>query len=142
MTTHRLYTSKYQAQTMQFSNSASMIVALCEKALGCISNAQSAKDQADNVSWCRNLNIVQEIINIILAALRNDNEDRSIKDIRKFYMQLSSYTNALAADKIDSTKSTDLLEAFRITRDTWKSVEQEYIELKSPDYHFASDSLL
>lgn len=142
MTQYRLYTSKYQAQTMQFSNSASMIVALCEKALGCISSAKTAKDQADNASWCRNLNIVQEIINIILASINNNGEDQSIKDIRKFYIQLLLYTKALVADKIDATKSTDLLEAFRITRDTWKSVEQEYIELKSHDYNFVSDSLL
>ena len=57
-------------------------------------------------------------------------------------MQLSLYTSALIADKIDYAKSQDLLEAFRITRDTWKSVEQQYVELKNKNNNSTTDGML
>ena len=85
---------------------------------------------------------VQEIIHLISATISENPEDKTIKNVQKFYMQLALYTSALIADKIDSAKSQDLLEAFRITRDTWKSVEQQYVELKDKNNVSTTDGVL
>ena len=128
---HKLYTSKYQSQATQLSNNiASLVVALCEKGISCISNAIDAHKKNDKPGWCSNLGTVQEIINIISTTLVVEKEDQAILEMRKFYRQLSLYTSALIADRIDATKAQDLLESFRITRDTWKNVEQKYIEME------------
>jgi len=142
MSHHKLYASKYQSQAMQFSNPVSMVVALCEKALSCIATARVAKEKDDNVLWCSNLGTVQEIINLISAILTANPEDKTIEEVQKFYMQMSLYTSALIADKIDPSKSKDLLESFRITRDTWKSVEQKYVELKNKNNDPTTDGVL
>jgi|GEM_PF-5292807 len=142
MSHHKLYASKYQSQATQFSNPVSMIVALCEKALSCIASARIAKEKDDNIQWSSNLGTVQEIIHLISASLSTNPEDKTIEEAQKFYRQISLYTSALIADKIDHTKSQDLLEAFRITRDTWKSVEQKYVELKNQNHHPSNDDVL
>ena len=126
---HKLYTSKYQSQATQLSNNiASLVVALCEKGISCISNAIDAHKKNDKPGWCSNLGTVQEVINIISTTLVVEKEDQAILEMRKFYKQLSLYTSALIADRIDAAKAQDLLESFRITRDTWRNVEQKYIE--------------
>ena len=142
MSHYKLYAGKYQSQATQFSNPVSMVVALCEKALSCIATARAAKEKNDNILWGSNLRTVQEIINLISATISENPEDKTIKEAQKFYMQLSLYTSALIADKIDYAKSQDLLEAFRITRDTWKSVEQQYVELKNKNNNSTTDGML
>ena len=139
---HKIYTNKYKANTTQFSNPAAMVVALCEKAISCISTARIAHEQNDNIAYCKNLGIVQEIIHLISATLDSNPNDPNIKEVQKFYMQLSLYTSALIADQIDFEKSKELLEAFRITRDTWKSVEQRYLELKNNSDNATTDGSL
>jgi flagellin-specific chaperone FliS len=130
MMSHRLYTSKYQSQATQFSNVASIVVALCEKAISCISTAMDAHKNDDKSRWYSNLGTVQEIINVISTTLVVEKEDKTIIEMRKFYQQLSLYTSALIAGSIDAAKAQDLLESFRITRNTWKNVEQQYIQME------------
>jgi len=142
MSHYKLYASKYQSQATQFSNPVSMIVALCEKALSCIATARAAKEKNDSVIWCSNLATVNEIIHLISATISENPNDKTVQDVQKFYMQLALYTSALIADKIDYSKSQDLLEAFRTTRDTWKSVEQQYVELRNKSNNYNNDGTL
>ena len=142
MISHKLYTTKYQSQATQFLIPAAMVVALCEKALSCISNAIDARAKDNKSSWCSNLRTVQEIIHLISSTLSAEKENKAVIEARQFYSQLSLYTSALIADKIDPLKSQDLLEAFRITRDTWKNIEQQYTKMSNSAHNIELDGMI
>lgn len=130
MTQHKLYANKYQHQASQFANPTSMIVTLCEKAISCISLAKDGLANGKKQLWFINLGTVQEIINLISVTLANAKNDPTIDEAKKFYSQLSIYTSGLISEKLDHSKVNDLLEAFRIVRDTWKNVDKKYHEMQ------------
>ena len=142
MMSHKLYASKYQSQATQFLYIASIVVDLCEKAISCIATAIDARKNDEKSRWCSNLGTVQEIINVIATTLVAGKEDKTIMEMRKFYQKLSLYTSALIVDRIDAAKAQDLLESFRITRDSWKNIEKQYIEMEGSIGNIPLDSVI
>lgn len=118
--TQKIYTNKYQ--NVSSDNMVSIAIALCEKAITLISNAQK-----DPLVWSRNLNIVHQITDLMIAMTDTVPESSDISPVREFYVKLAAHTNALITEKLDSSKAQDLVQAFIINRDTWKDIEKQVL---------------
>lgn len=140
MLPHTFHASKYQSQTAQFRNPPAMIIALCEKAISCIYAAQEALKNDQNHNWRTNLGTVHDILQLIATTLHHSKQSKEIEEMKKFYDSLALYTTGLIVNKLDSSKSQDLLESIQITRDMWKKIEQQYVELQSSNAPPANNS--
>ena len=142
MTQHKLYANKYQNQASQFNNPAAMIVTLCEKAMSCISAAIDGLAESKKQLWYINLGTVQEIVNLITVTISTAKKDETLDESEKFYSQLSIYTSGLISEKLDPSKANDLLDAFKVIRDTWQNVEKRYNEMQGTDATIEADDLV
>lgn len=134
------YAQKYQEQNLNLPNNvASIALALCEKAIKCIYTAIEAHKNNDRETWSKNLGTVSEVIKILVAAISTDKTTEDLKKLEEFYRTLSLYTKGLIIEQIEPSKAQDLLESFRIIRDTWKSIEKQYLELQYKDSTLDSD---
>ncbi len=137
----KLCANKYQSQQIKSSSSIMIMAALCEKAMSFILSAKESLAKDDQINWTSNLSKVHNVIDVMISSFDEKKGGSFAESLSIFYLQLSLFTNALISKKLPSSKVDDLLESFRITRDSWNDMEKRYI-MESTSSNFGDKNTL